>query len=319
MQNNDFLSAFIFSTSVTLPTLLMLMLGVTLRAKRVIDDRFSGQATKIIFNITLPVLLFLSIFKNPVDYSQQVPLLLVGVVGTLILFVGAEIFAAKFVVDKRERGTFVQSVYRGNNGILGLAFCINAYGDLALAPASIYAAALTFLYNILGVITLSRSLSDGKVGVKKIVFNVLKNPLIIGILLGILASFNQVAFPKAILTTADYLASMTLPLALICTGASIDVKGLFKINAVSLWASIGRLLVAPIFMVVIGKVLGITGIHLGIVLLMSSTPLATAAYAMIRGMGGNAVTAANIIGLTTFGSMFSSVTGLLLLNQIGWI
>lgn len=56
------------------------------------------------------------------------PLLLAGVVGTLILFVGAEMFAAKFVADKRERGTFVQSVYRGNNGILGLAFCINAYG-----------------------------------------------------------------------------------------------------------------------------------------------------------------------------------------------
>ncbi|WP_158077970.1 hypothetical protein [Canicola haemoglobinophilus] len=53
MQNNDFLSAFLFSISVTLPTLLMLILGIALRARRIIDDRFSGQATKIIFNITL--------------------------------------------------------------------------------------------------------------------------------------------------------------------------------------------------------------------------------------------------------------------------
>lgn len=319
MQNNDFLSAFLFSISVTLPTLLMLILGIALRARRIIDDRFSGQATKIIFNITLPILLFLSIFKNPVDYSQQIPLLLVGVAGTLVLFLGAEIFAAKFVSDKRERGTFVQGVYRGNNGILGLAFCINAYGSSALAPASIYAAALTFLYNILGVITLSRSLSDGKVSFKKILFNVLKNPLIIGILLGIFASLSQVTFPRSILITADYLAGMTLPLALICTGASIDVKGLFKTTDVSLWASIGRIVVAPVFMVLVGKAFGISGMNLGIILLMSSTPLAAAAYAMIRGMGGNAVTAANIIGLTTFGSMFSSAIGLLFLSQIGWI
>lgn len=96
----------------------MLMLGVTLRAKRVIDDRFSGQATKIIFNITLPVLLFLSIFKKSCGLCfQQVPLLLAGVVGTLILFVTLEMFAAKFVADKRERGTLCKVLIGGNNGI----------------------------------------------------------------------------------------------------------------------------------------------------------------------------------------------------------
>lgn len=52
----------------------------------------------------------------------------------MLLFLGAELVAGKYIAEKTERGTFVQAVYRGNNGILGLALCINAYGEAGLAP-----------------------------------------------------------------------------------------------------------------------------------------------------------------------------------------
>lgn len=319
MQNSDFISSFMFSVSVTLPTLLMLLLGILLRTRGIIDDKFCGQATKIIFNITLPILLFQNIVKNQVDYASQAPVLLVGLIGTLVLFLIAEILAVNFVKLKSERATFVQAVYRGNNGILGLAFCINAYGDEALAPASIYAAALTFVYNILGVITLTRHLSDGKVSPFNVLLNVLKNPLIIGISLGVLVSVTQIQLPKTLITSGDYLANMTLPVALLCTGASIDVKALFRASDLSLWATTWRVFISPFFMVLLGKIFGLSGISLGILFLMTVTPMAAAAYAMIRAMGGNATIAANIIGLTSFASMFSSSIGLLILTQLGWI
>lgn len=319
MPHSDFISSFLFSLSVTLPTLIMLLLGILLKARRIIDDKFCGQATKILFNITLPILLFQNIVKNPVNYAEQAPVLVIGMLGTLILFIFGEILAVRFIRQKSERATFVQAVYRGNNGILGLAFCINAYGDAALAPASIYAAALTFVYNILGVITLTRHLSEGKVSPLKVLLNVLKNPLIIGISLGVLVSLSEISLPKTIITTGDYLANVTLPLALLCTGASIEVRAMFKSTGISLWGSICRVGIAPIFMVLFAKSLELNGMDLGILFLMTVTPMAAAAYAMIRAMGGNATTAANIIGMTSFGSMLSSSLGLLILSQLGWI
>ncbi|PJG82734.1 AEC family transporter [Caviibacterium pharyngocola] len=320
MRNTDFFSSLMFSIGVTLPILLMLCLGIILRKRRFIDDKFCEQASKIIFNLTLPVLLFFNIFNNPIEHIEtQVRLLSAGVTGTLLLFFCAEWFAAKFIAEKKERGTFVQGVYRSNAGILGLAFCVNAYGDAVLAPASLYTAVSVLLYNVLGVITISRSLSDGRVGVKKMLLNISKNPLIIAIVAALIASWLELRVPKILMTTGNYLANVTLPLALICAGASIDLKNLFKTSKVSLWATIGRIIVAPIFMVFIGKAFGLTGMNLGVVLLISSTPLAAATYAMVRGMGGNAVTVANIIGLTTFGSMFGSALGLLILSQMGWI
>ncbi|WP_040976438.1 AEC family transporter [Necropsobacter massiliensis] len=320
MQHNDFLSSLLFSAGVTFPILFMLLLGMLLRKRRFIDDRFCEQASKIIFNITLPVLLFFNIYNNPITHlEEQVRLLSVGAFGTLSLFILAEVFAAKFIAEKRERGIFVQGVYRCNAGILGLAFCINAYGDAALAGASIYTAVSVFLYNIFAVITLSRSLSDDKVSLRDMLFSVLKNPLIIGILLGLLASMLNLRLPKALMTSGNYLVNITLPLALICTGASIDLRSLFKTSSVSWMATCGRIIVAPVFMVLLGKACGLNGMNLGIVFLITATPLAAATYAMVRGMGGNAVTVANIIALTTFGSMFGSAIGVLLLSQLGWI
>ncbi|EJS90535.1 hypothetical protein AAUPMC_07622, partial [Pasteurella multocida subsp. multocida str. Anand1_cattle] len=56
--------------------------------------------------------------------------------------------------------------------------------------------------------------------------NVLRNPLIIAIVLGYVVNHLELTFPKTLQTTGNYLASMTLPLALICTGASIQFKGM---------------------------------------------------------------------------------------------
>ncbi|EEX50226.1 AEC family transporter [Pasteurella dagmatis] len=319
MNNADFFSSFGFSMSVTMPTVFMLVLGIVLRKRKMIDDKFTGQATKIIFMITLPFLLFLNIISNPVDYRSQLLPILASIVGTLILFVSAELFAAKYIPEKQERGTFVQSVYRGNNGILGLALCINAYGEAGLAPASIYAAATIFLFNVLGVITLSRSFARGKVSWWEVLKNVVKNPLIIAIVLGYIVNVLELSLPKTLLTTGNYLASMTLPLALICTGASIRIKGSFFSSSVVMWGSFARVLIAPIFMVIVGKLFGLSGMQMGILFLMAATPMATVVYTMVRGMGGDGTNAANVIALTTLGAIITSSLGLMILTQLGWV
>jgi predicted permease len=58
---------------------------------------------------------------------------------------------------------------------------------------------------------------------------------------------------------------------------------------------------------------------LGIIFLSNAAPVASATYPMVRNYGGNAVIAANIIGVTTVGSIFVSSFGLLFLRQLGWI
>ncbi|WP_279715829.1 AEC family transporter [Chelonobacter oris] len=198
--------------------------------------------------------------------------------------------------------------------------CANAYGSAGLAIASVYTALITLLFNILGVITLSRSLADGgKANLSHIFKHVIKNPLIIAIIAALLFSNLGFTLHDALFSTVDYLAGMTLPLALLCAGASLDLRNMDGSSKVAIWSSIGRVLIAPLTMVLIARAFGLQGIDLGVIFLMSATPAAAASYAMVKSMGGNGKTAANIIGITTFSAMFGSAIGIVILRQLNWM
>ncbi len=53
-----------FAFNVTVPNLLMMLLGILLRHWRLMDDRFVDGATRLVFNLALPCLLFFSIATN---------------------------------------------------------------------------------------------------------------------------------------------------------------------------------------------------------------------------------------------------------------
>ncbi|OOH92072.1 malonate transporter [Pasteurellaceae bacterium 15-036681] len=325
-----FFDSLLFSLSVTLPTILMLVIGIILRYQNTVDDSFCEVASKLVFNISLPAFLFINIVKHPADYGSQLWLISTGLIGSIVLYLLGEWLAFRYITDRRYRGIFVQGMFRGNTGILGLALCINAYGTIATAPGAVYTAFITLLFNILAVITLTNSLGDGKPSFIKIFKGLAKNPLIIAILLGILVSKMEIVIPEPLLRTSDYLAHIALPLALICAGANLNFKQLKQLQQtdstqsvagkVVLWTSFGRLFIAPIIMILIGKfVMQLDPMSLGMIFLMSATPLAAAGYSMVRNFGGDSTATANLIAITTLGSMFTSSLGLLLLRQIGWI
>ena len=103
-------------------------------------------------------MLFVSIAKTPIDATTHFQLIAYGLVAMSVLFVLTEIMVHFTVQPQEDRGVVVQGIFRSNMAIIGLAYCVNAYGEVALVAASLYVGILSILFNILGVITLSRSL-----------------------------------------------------------------------------------------------------------------------------------------------------------------
>ncbi|VTR61058.1 auxin efflux carrier [Serratia fonticola] len=147
-----------FAFSVTVPNLLMMLLGILLRHWRLLDDRFIDGATKLVFNLALPCLLFFSIATNHPQLRDNFALVIYGAVGTIVTFLLLEIAAKWLVKEPRERGVFVQGGFRANTAIVGLAYAMTAYGDEGVAIASLYLTVTVILFNVLSVITLTRSL-----------------------------------------------------------------------------------------------------------------------------------------------------------------
>ncbi|MBQ9259137.1 MAG: AEC family transporter [Neisseriaceae bacterium] len=311
---HNFLTAFQFSIGVTLPTVFLLLFGLFLQRTGQIDGAFSQAASKLMFNWALPALLFFAIVESQVSFGGQIQLLAAGAIVALILFTAAEI-VAYFLIEKRDRGVFVQGIYRGNTAIIGLAFCANAYGADGIAVGAVFTGTMTLLYNVLAVITLSRSLEKSNTSVFSVVKNIIKNPLIIGIVFALFCRMLNFRLPETLSQSGHYLAATALPLALICVGASFDFKSLFKIKDFSLWASMARVTISPALAIVVGLAFGLDKITFGVLFLMSATPIAAAAFVMVQAMGGNSKAAANIIGMTT---LFSMITAPIWITLLRW-
>ncbi|GAA6133563.1 AEC family transporter [Oceaniserpentilla sp. 4NH20-0058] len=315
----DYISALEYTVSVTGPVFIIVFVGFYLKRKDVIDQNFITKASGLVFNVCLPILIFLSMLDNDLDMSQQVPLVIFCISAAVASFV---IFwlLSKYWVDHQDRGVVVQGAFRSNLGIIGIALCAKAFDQDGLAIGAIILAVVTPVYNILSVYALNRSVDSNRaVNWQKTFIDILKNPLIIAIFLGFLANWLDLKLPKVMYDASHYLARMTLPLALIAIGGALSIQELKNTSVLSFWAVAGKLVIVPIFAGLSAYTLGFEGAALGCIILMFASPTAAASFVMVRSMGGNDRLASNIIAVSTLLSVFSVSFLLYFTKVLAWI
>ena len=140
---------------------------------------------------------------------------------------------------------------------------------------------------------------EGKRSLTSQIKGIAKNPLIIAIVIALPFSYFDWQLPVLLTTTGEYFAQLTLPLALLCTGASLQFRSFsadwFNISL----SSLSKCVFYPAVMVGVAYAAGLRGMPLGIVLLMTIAPTAAASYVMVRTLGGDYRLAASIIAITT--------------------
>ena len=305
-----------YALDVTLPISLIIGLGILLKRIGWITDEFAKTGSELVFNLTLPCLLFVNIATT--NLTDHFPTLLIVFAGCMIT--GAFIIChllAYGIASKFSRGAFVQGACRGNMAIIGLALSVNAFGDSALAIASMYLAVLVVPVNIFSILTLYYH-QEKTPSVKEVARSVFTNPLAIAISLAIVVALLPLQVPKLMLDTGSYLARMTLPLALLCVGATIRLQE-FRSSSVLYWAISGKIVFIPVVATALGFYFGLRGEQLGVLFMMTAAPTAAAAYPMIRSIGGDYHLTAAIIAGSTLMSIVSSTLGLFFLRHLQWV
>ena len=165
------------------------------------------------------------------------------------------------------------------------------------------------LYNIFAVIVLTfesgHTDADSSANIRKAFINILKNPIIIGIVLGLIASFINLPLPGIVSKSINNLAVMTSPLALISIGASFEGrKALAKLKP-TFAASFMKLLGWAAIFLPIAAFSGFRDQELIALLIMLASPCTPAAYIMAKNMDGDDILASSIVVATT---LLSSVT-----------
>ncbi len=292
-----------------------MVLGFLLKRWGLLTADFCQTASALVYSISLPTLLFLVIVRADLSQLFDLRLLSVALAATLLLFFSLSLSAQRLVAEPRERGIFVQAGFRGNLAVVGLAFCGNAYGEAGLAAASVLMAVLTIAYNLLAVYCLEKSLaSKGSPNLLQLLQSVVKNPLILAIVAALLCAYWQLPVPNLLEKSGDYVARLTLPLALLCIGASLSLDSLRQSSQLSFIAVLIKLVVAPLLVTGAVYTAGFRDMTLALAFMLSASPTASVSFIMVTALGGNGRLASNMIALSTLGSVISVSIGITLLK-----
>jgi predicted permease len=304
--------------NIVLPVFLVIGLGQLLFQWRLYDNSFLSQTNKLVYVVFLPLLLFHKIGKADFATFFNGPLVIASSLVILFGFLLTYSYSGLRNYPASIRGSFCQGAFRGNLAYVGLAICLNAYGDDGLTRAGILMGFLVPVLNLFAILALllphKRSAGDEQVNW---LAQVALNPLIIASFLGIVWSFWQLPIPVILDRALGITTGLTLPLALLAIGGSFSLERLKGDLLLAGLASTVKLILLPLAAALLLVLFGVQGVDLGIGILMAGTPAATATYIMAHQMKGDAELAGSIVMLSTLTSAFSYTLILLLLKSTG--
>lgn len=310
-----------FSLNATIPIFLIMILGYILKQIKMVDDPFVKTLNKINYNITLPVLVFRDLSQSDFLLVWDTKYVLFCFFVTLFCIVAIWFFTGLFLKDKRIIGEFVQASYRSSAAILGIAFIQNIYGNSGMAPLMIIGTVP--LYNVAAVLILSLTGPESKglnrTTLQKSILGILTNPIILGILAGLLSSVSRLDLPVILDKTVNNIAVLASPLALLGLGAGFEGHKAIKLVTPTLITTMVKLVVWPLLFLPLAILMGFRNEMLIALLVMLGAPTTPSCYIMARNTGHDGVLTSGTVVSTTFFSSITLTMALFILKALGYV
>lgn len=311
-----------FALNAILPIMLLIALGYQLKRIEMFNHGFLKTANSFVFRVALPVLLFINIYKiesvSDIDWAiisySMLMILLVFFLGLLcVIFL---------VPDDKRKGVVLQATFRSNYAIIGIPLATALGGTEATAIASIISAFTIPLFNILAVIGLSIFIKEEgkKISYFSILKNIVKNPLIIGVSMGLVVLFlrnyvdtftikENIPFLYKTLTDVAVIAS---PLALIILGADFQFKAIKSMYKEIILGVTWKIAITPVLSLSIGyflyktfNLINISQDTLPGLIALFGSPVAVTSAVMAGEMGSDEELAAQLVVWSSLLSVFT--------------
>ncbi len=306
----------IFSINVVLPMFLIMCLGIFLRKINIFNDEFLKPANAFAFKVLLPTLLFYNIYDTNLSYSFNGKLVMFAVATVLIIIALLFIIVPRFEKENRNRGVIIQGLFRSNFVLFGIPICTNIFGDVGTGITSMLIAVIVPMYNFFAVIVLDIYSKD-KLEIKNTIISIMKNPMIVGSILGITLSLLNIKFSSSIEETIYDISKIATPFALMLLGGEFKIGKLYKNVKLVLIVCFGKLVLIPVVIFSIAILLGFRGVELGALLAMGASPVAVSSFIMAQHYKLNDELAGQIVFVSTTLSAFTIFVFIFIFKSVG--
>ena len=310
----------IFTGNVVAPVFLLVALGYFVKRIGVINENFVEVTSRFVYSVSLPALVFINIVEidlsEAIDFNQIIYIY----AATLFSFFIVWIISIPFIKDGKNLSVFVQGAYRSNFAIVGFAIVSKLFGNFALGKAALVLAFILPLYNILAVIILTVPLrKERKLNLKNTLYEIMFNPLIIAVVIGLIFSYFKIIIPSVINSTVGFLSELALPLALVGIGGSLNLQNIKKASGLAFTSSAIKVILVPVILTLGAYHFGFRELDLGIMFVLFASPTAIVSFIMAEAMGANSKLAGNIVLISTIASVFTIAAGIVILKELSLI
>lgn len=310
----------ILSFNVIAPLFFLMVLGyILVNYTRMADRQLCASANTLVFKIFLPCMLFKNIYQSNIREQIQGKLCLFAAGSLIVLFVLLCLIVPKIVKQENQQGVVIQGIFRSNYVIFGVTVVENMYGASQTVTAAVLSAILVPMYNFLAVLALSAFGGKRERDWKKVFKSILKNPLILASVLGIIASFAGIQLPTAAEMTLENLARLATPIAFLILGGDFDlskVKGNLKTAG---WVIFVKMVVLPVLVIPVVVLMGYRNADLLSILLAYQTPIAVSSYIMAQQAGADEQLAGQLVVFSSAVSVFTLFLTIFILRQMGYL
>lgn len=291
----------IFNAQLTL--LAYMFTGILLIKLKIFSKNAGSDMMKLIQNVSLPCMIVYSMSKG-ITLQEILNASRIIVVSIVIMIFSC---LAGWIAFRKIENRGVQAVLRygvlaSNCGSIGLSLLDSVLGAQGVICANLYAtpsriaswtAGISFFLNI---------------PLKQKIKKILANPSLLAIILGFAFQLWEPPFPIGVWEGMKHLGNCTTPLAMMTVGivlGTTPVKGLIDKNI--LVATILRLLLIPISVLVVMKLAGFEKYMVESAVLLSGSPSAIVTVVVADQYGGDTQIASKLIFVTSVLSIFTLV------------
>ncbi len=308
------MDALIFATSAVMPIIIIVAVGYMLKRIGLMTESFSLAANKLVFYVFLPCMLFLGVYRIEDIGGLSLFYVAYALIAELCIVVLSYAVITYKCKRRDKKGVLMQAAFRSNFALIGIPLAQALAGDEGVAVASLLSVVFVPMINVLSVTVLSvYGSGEKKPSACKIIFEIVKNPLIIGVLagvgmLGVRAFFEsrgiyfRFSDLSAVYDVVEYLSAMATPMALLVLGARFEFSAVSALGRYILLGTLLRTVFAPL--VGIGGAYLLfkdvfTGAHFAAFICAFATPVAVASVPMSQEMGGDSTLAGQLVVWTT--------------------
>lgn len=324
------METFLFALNAIMPIILLIFLGYFLKKKNFLDEGWFKKGNKLVFKVCLPVLLFTNVYNIESFASIDWSVVIYSEAAILLIFFLGLLLVKVAIPEDKQKGVILQCTFRSNFAIIGLPLAEALGGAEGVGIAAVLSAFSIPTFNILAVVALTmfcKNENGQKASVKDTVLKIAKNPLIIGVVCGLVALGFRAVLPKNaeglpvvslsgtlpfLYTALSNVAKICSPLALLVLGGLFDFAAVKELKKQILIGTAIRVAVVPGVVLAIAVLLSryTTILNFDVtaypaLVALFGSPVAVSSAIMAQEMDNDGVLAGQLVVWTSIASIFT--------------